>query len=289
MVQAVADLLGMTPDQIRAERQGGKSLAAIAAERGVDQTTLVQTITNAMVPRIQQFVGRMVNREGSGRPEGLGPREGRDARGFRGGPRDGQGGPGQGLFQPIADLLGMTPDQVVAERRAGKSLADIAAARGVDQATLVQAITVTARARLDEQVAAGRLTRRAGGRALSAHPAGSATDRHQHRGAHASAGAARGGPIAPTARAAGPVARVAAAAGLAHRTAHRRSSSSTPPRRGGEATDRGAALVPSSPRARDGAGWPSTPEEVLPNAAREVERLPLPHESGDAGMWALPA
>jgi lambda repressor-like predicted transcriptional regulator len=151
MVQAVADLLGMTPDQIRAERQGGKSLAAIAAERGVDQTTLVQTVTNAMVPRIQQFVGRMVNREGSGRPEGRGPREGRDARGFR-------GGPGQGLFRPVADLLGMTPDQVVAERRAGKSLADIAAARGVDQATLVQAITVTARARLDEQVAAGRLT-----------------------------------------------------------------------------------------------------------------------------------
>src|SRR4051812_43947980 len=137
MVQAVADLLGMTPDQIRAERQGGKSLAAIAAERGVDQTTLVQTITNAMVPRIQQFVGRMVNREGSERPEGRGPREGRDARGFFGGP--GRGGPGQGLFRPVADLLGMTPDQVVAERRAGKSLADIAAARGVDQATLVQA------------------------------------------------------------------------------------------------------------------------------------------------------
>ena len=156
LVQAVADLLGMTPDQIRAERQGGKSLAAIAAERGVDQTTLVQTITNAMVPRIQEFVGRMVNREGSGRPEGLGPREGRGARGFRGGPW--RGGPGRDLFQPIADLLGMTPDQIVAERRAGKSLADIAADRGVDQATLVQAITVNARARLDEQVAAGRLT-----------------------------------------------------------------------------------------------------------------------------------
>ena len=152
MVQAVADLLGMTPDQIRAERQGGKSLAAIAAERGVDQTTLVQTITNAMVPRIQQFVGRMVNREGTGRPEGLGPREGRGGRDFRGGPA------WQGFFQPTADLLGMTPDQIVAERRAGKSLADIAAARGVDQATLVQAITVNARARLDEQVAAGRLT-----------------------------------------------------------------------------------------------------------------------------------
>ena len=82
--------------------------------------------------------------------------------GPRGGQRDGQGGPGGGqrgaIVQAVADLLGMTPDQVVAERRAGKSLAAIAAERGVDQTTLVQAITVTARARLDEQVAAGRLT-----------------------------------------------------------------------------------------------------------------------------------
>jgi lambda repressor-like predicted transcriptional regulator len=150
VIQAVADLLGMTPDQIVAERQAGKSLAAIAAERGVDQPRLVQTITNSMVPRIQQFVSQMVTREG------FGPREGQ-GRGPRAG---GQRGADvrQRLLQPIADLLNMTPDQIVAERRAGKSLADVAAERGVDQATLLQAITVTAKARLDEQVAAGNLT-----------------------------------------------------------------------------------------------------------------------------------
>jgi lambda repressor-like predicted transcriptional regulator len=147
MIQTVADLLGLTPDQIRAERQAGKSLATIAAERGVDQATLVQAITGAMVARIQQSVAQMVTREG------VGPREGR-------GPGPGPGaGARMAMLQPVADLLGLTPDQIIAERRAGKSLADIAAERGVDQATLLQGITTAARARLDGRVADGTLTR----------------------------------------------------------------------------------------------------------------------------------
>src|SRR5205823_674256 len=72
-VQAVADLLGLTPDQIRAERQAGKSLADIGTERGVDQPTLVQAITNAMIPRIQQFVGQMVTRQGGPADANRGP------------------------------------------------------------------------------------------------------------------------------------------------------------------------------------------------------------------------
>jgi hypothetical protein len=73
-------------------------------------------------------------------------------------------GPGAGMraraaamMQPVADLLGMTPAEVMQERRAGKSLAEIAATRGVDQATLVQTITGAARTRLDQAVADGRL------------------------------------------------------------------------------------------------------------------------------------
>ncbi|HZU06203.1 MAG TPA: hypothetical protein VFB73_09520, partial [Chloroflexota bacterium] len=46
-----------------------------------------------------------------------------------------------GPFQAVADLLGMTPAELVAQLRAGRSLADIAAEHGVDQATLVQTLT----------------------------------------------------------------------------------------------------------------------------------------------------
>jgi lambda repressor-like predicted transcriptional regulator len=67
-------------------------------------------------------------------------------------------GPRWGIVQAVADLLGMTPREILAERRAGRSLAEIAAARGVDQATLVQTLTSTFKTRLDQAVAAGRLT-----------------------------------------------------------------------------------------------------------------------------------
>ena len=75
------------------------------------------------------------------------------------GPADqrGPGGQRAGL-QTLADRLGMTPDQIRAERQAGRSLADIAAARGVDQAALVQTITNAARTRLNQRVADGQLT-----------------------------------------------------------------------------------------------------------------------------------
>lgn len=57
----------------------------------------------------------------------------------------------------MADLLGMTPEQIMQERQAGRSLADIATARGVARATLVQTLVSAAKTRLDRAVAAGRL------------------------------------------------------------------------------------------------------------------------------------
>jgi hypothetical protein len=73
-------------------------------------------------------------------------------------------GPGAGMraraaamMQPVADLLGMTPEEILRERPAGRSLADVAASRGVDQATLVQTIVTAAKTRLDQAVADGRL------------------------------------------------------------------------------------------------------------------------------------
>jgi len=44
---AVAQLLGMDAESIRAERLSGKSLAAIAAEKGITKETLVTTIVDA--------------------------------------------------------------------------------------------------------------------------------------------------------------------------------------------------------------------------------------------------
>lgn len=44
---AVAELLGLTAEEIQAERQAGKSLVEIAASKGVSEDTLVDTILSA--------------------------------------------------------------------------------------------------------------------------------------------------------------------------------------------------------------------------------------------------
>ena len=85
-MQAVATLLHMTPADLRTARQSGQSLAQIAAAHNVDQNTLVQTIINDQVQRLQQEVPQMVTRTG---PPNRGPR------GF-----DGPGGPGRRTGTP---------------------------------------------------------------------------------------------------------------------------------------------------------------------------------------------
>ena len=58
----------------------------------------------------------------------------------------------------VASLLGLTPTEIAAQRRAGKSLAQIAEAKGVSKDKLVETILADRKAALDERVKAGALT-----------------------------------------------------------------------------------------------------------------------------------
>ncbi len=55
--ETVSDLLGLTPEEIQAERQEGKSLVEIAAAQGVSEDELVEAIMAAEEEAIQQAVG----------------------------------------------------------------------------------------------------------------------------------------------------------------------------------------------------------------------------------------
>ncbi len=70
-----------------------------------------------------------------------------------------QAGVGSSQRQAIADALGVTADELYAARRAGTSVATLAQQKGVDLDTVVGAALTARRATLDDQVAAGRLTR----------------------------------------------------------------------------------------------------------------------------------
>lgn len=68
------------------------------------------------------------------------------------------GGLAAALIRSTSDLTGLTGEQVLNELRAGKSLAQIAAANGSSGDAVVQAVVAKVKERLDRQVAAGRLT-----------------------------------------------------------------------------------------------------------------------------------
>jgi uncharacterized protein YidB (DUF937 family) len=176
-MQAVAGSLGMTPEDLRQALRGGQSLADVAAAHGVDQAALLQTISGASRTQLDQAVadGRLtrgqadallnvVQQFGPQMIARTGPAGGPGSLGQQGGPRQG-GGPGArghrgdrgAMLRPVADLLGMTPREIRQARQQGQSLAQIAATKGVDQATLVQTITGALKSRLDAAVAAGRL------------------------------------------------------------------------------------------------------------------------------------
>jgi polyhydroxyalkanoate synthesis regulator phasin len=76
-------------------------------------------------------------------------------------PRGGGGhGPGflhKGL-DTVADALGLSEDELRAALQDGQSIADIAAERGVDVQTVIDALVADAQARLAEEVAEGDLT-----------------------------------------------------------------------------------------------------------------------------------
>lgn len=58
----------------------------------------------------------------------------------------------------VSDLLGMSSEDIAAQRGAGKSLADIAASKNVDKDKLVDTILSAKKAAMDEAVKDGRIT-----------------------------------------------------------------------------------------------------------------------------------
>lgn len=68
------------------------------------------------------------------------------------------GGPENSMLSLIAEELGMTSDELMAELQAGKTIADVAAEKNVAVATLVDAVVAAHTERLNERVANGQLT-----------------------------------------------------------------------------------------------------------------------------------
>lgn len=62
-LEAAAEALGMTPEELKAELQAGKSVRTVAGERGVDVQTVIDAIVAAITEHAQERATEFVNRE----------------------------------------------------------------------------------------------------------------------------------------------------------------------------------------------------------------------------------
>jgi hypothetical protein len=159
LLPAAAAYLGVTPVALRTELRSGKSLARIATAKGksVDglETALVAAIKTkvdaakaagkldaARADRLLQRAPRLVERLVNAKPRARATR----ARAAR-----------AGLLKAAATYLGVTNAQLVTDLRAGKSLAQVATAKGKSVDGLEQALLAALKQKVDAAVAAGRL------------------------------------------------------------------------------------------------------------------------------------
>ncbi len=135
--QAVADVLGITVEEYDA-----------AVETAREQV-LGEAVTEGWLTQDQ--ADRMRERAEEGFGPGMGGK-------FHGGPRGGMFGPGNSFISVAADELGMTVQDLVSELQDGKTIADVATAKGVDPQAIADAFVAQHTEWLNEAVADGRIT-----------------------------------------------------------------------------------------------------------------------------------
>ena len=159
LLKAAAQYLGVSRAELVQDARAGKTLAQIATAHGksVDgleaamlaalktkldaavsagKLTLVQAQTK--LARAEKLVERLVNSKLGAKP---GRRHGTKA----------------GLLKVSARYIGVSSQALAADLKAGKSLAQVAAAHGKTAAGLKAALPATLKARLDQAVASGRI------------------------------------------------------------------------------------------------------------------------------------
>ncbi len=158
LLPVAAAYLDLTPAALRRELRAGKSLAQVATAKGKSVDGLESALLSALRSRVEaakaagkldaaradrllqrapQLVDRIVNAK---------PRARKSlARGAR------------GLLKVAATYVGLTNAQLVAELRSGKSLAQVATAKGKSVDGMEQALLAALKKKVDAAVAAGTL------------------------------------------------------------------------------------------------------------------------------------
>lgn len=145
ILETVAEVLGLTPEELSSELQSGKTLGEVAEAEGADTQTIVDAVRAQVTEMLKEAVesGRLTQEQADRILERLAECDGEELRclglpfgpglGMRGDFRMGGGWWGsRGGLDAVAEVLGMDTDDLMAELRDGKTLAEIAEEKGVD-------------------------------------------------------------------------------------------------------------------------------------------------------------
>ncbi len=163
-LDAAAEALGLTTEELRTKIQGGATLAEIAAEQGVEVDTLIAAIVADATADIDAKVesGEIDEARATEIKDGLLERVTAMVNGEFGdhGPGGGPGGHGPGGHGPrggmhldtAAEVLGLTVDELRTELQGGATLAEVAEAQNVEVDVLIDALVDDARERITAMV-----------------------------------------------------------------------------------------------------------------------------------------
>jgi hypothetical protein len=162
----IAATLKMTVADLQSALQSGKTVAALATEKGVALQTIVDAVLAEQKTLLQQAVtdGRLTQAQADAKlaelrtqlPTQLSTAFTPD---LRGGGRGLPGGFGAGAaLTTIATTLGVSESDLLTAFQAGESVADVATEKKVDLAKVIEAIVAEQTKALQQAVTDGRLT-----------------------------------------------------------------------------------------------------------------------------------
>ncbi|NWG15957.1 MAG: hypothetical protein HXY41_04920 [Chloroflexi bacterium] len=158
VINAIAEAVGLKPVELVQQLRDGASLNEVITAQGGDVAAVQAEVTNILTERVNEAVanGKLTQERADQLIERLGTAV---ERVFSGEVRDGltERSAQVAVLQMAAEQTGLTRAELMAELRAGNSLADVLTANGVDVNAFIDEAVTKLDTQLDKLVENGRL------------------------------------------------------------------------------------------------------------------------------------
>lgn len=156
---AIAQIIGMDSKSLGQELKSGKTLAQIAAAKGIDANTLKQKLQSALNDRLDKAVasGKLTGDKAAQ----IKAKEASEIANKINQPWTGKkekSGFDKGMGQTIQSVLGLEATQLKEQLKSGKTLAQIATDKGISKADLTTKLQAAMESNIDQAVKDKKLT-----------------------------------------------------------------------------------------------------------------------------------